>query len=150
MTCKFCRIDPDIIVLVPNKDKGKDGYLEVFACLACSRKEGLYCDKHERPHTGFMGDNTTACLFCIEEEVQARKEEATEVWERLRSVMFEEAWEELREEAEISSVITGDDESLSGFRFIVTAAHRHRISSDEIVNRIVQRKSAVSILPRWL
>ena len=76
MRCKFCGTDPDPIVLVPNIEKRKDGQIEIFSCLDCAIKQGVYCEKHESPHTGFSGDETTACLHCIEEEVQAKKEVA--------------------------------------------------------------------------
>ncbi|MBI2003644.1 MAG: hypothetical protein HYS78_01565 [Parcubacteria group bacterium] len=147
MRCKFCGTDPDPIVLVPNVEKRKYGQIEIFSCLDCAIKQGIYCEKHECPHTGFSGDETTACLRCIEEEVQMKKEVAEEVYARICGALPQEELDGLQEFAEDSSVITGDDESVSVFRFVITTAHRFKLPWDQVVVQILERRSAAIILP---
>jgi len=147
MHCKFCGTDPDPIILVPNIEKGKDEMIEIFSCLDCAIKNEIYCEKHQSPHTGFTGDNSTACLRCIEEDIQAKKEEAEEVYARICGVLSQEELDELQEFAEDSSVITGDDESVSVFRFVMTTAHRLKLPWNQVVVQILERRSAALILP---
>lgn len=147
MRCKFCGTDPNLVVLVPNVEKAKDGMIEIFSCLNCAIKHGIYCKKHECPHTGFSGDETTACLRCIEEEVQEKKEVAEEVYGRICGALPQEELDELQEFAEDSSVITGDDESVSVLRFVMTTAHRLKLPWDQVVVMILERRSAALILP---
>src|SRR3989344_259200 len=147
MRCKFCGTDPDPVVLVPNVEKRKDGQIEIFSCLDCAIKQGIYCEKHDSPHTGFSGDETTACLRCIEEEVQTKKEAAEEVYARICGTLPQEELDELKEFAEDSRVITGDDESASVFRFVMTTAHRLKLPWDQVVVMTLERRSAQLILP---
>ena len=147
MHCKFCGTDPNPVILVPNIEKAKDGVIEIFSCLDCAIKQGIYCEKHQNPHTGFTGDNSTACLRCIEEEVQAKKEVAKEVYDRICGALPEEELDELQEFAEDSSVITGNDESVSVLRFVMTTAHRLKMPWDQVVVQILKQRSAQLILP---
>ena len=147
MRCKFCGIDPNPIVLVPNIEKKKDGMIEIFSCLDCAIRNGIYCEKHQSPHTGFTGDNSTACLRCIEDEVQKKKEVAEEVYGQICGALHQKELDELQEFAENSSVITGDDESISVFRFVMTTAHRLKMPWDQVVVQILEQRSTALILP---
>lgn len=149
MNCAFCRIDPDLVVLVPVKENGRT--TSSFSCLDCAVKKGVYCEKHDRPHTGFHGDDSTACLSCIEEEVQATEEDRTEeIYSLIRGVLKPDELEDLEDAIEMSSACTGNGDSVSLFRFIVTRAKRLHLSPDEIVVQVLEKRSAAIILPASL
>lgn len=149
MDCELCRKDiGDVIVLLPIKKP--DGRLSILTCLECAKKSSAYCQKHERPHIGFAGDNTTACLICVEEEVGRRKLEADSIFDRIKEVLSQEELEDLSGWVRVSSFITGDSEAVSILRAIATRAARFQISIDEVVEQILKAKSLDIILPRCL
>ena len=149
MDCGLCGKDiGNVIVLLPIKKP--DGCLSVLACLKCAKKSSAYCQKHKGPHTGFVGDNTTACLICVEEEVRRRKLEAESIFSKIKEVVTPKDLEELADWMEISSLITGDSEAVSVLRAIATRAARFQISIDEVVEQILKAKSLDIILPRTL
>jgi hypothetical protein len=110
-------------------------------------KHGVYCTKHDGPHTGFTDGRTTACLRCVEEEVQARKDLAEEYCARLEGGLADEAWKELQEAAELSSEITGDEDPVSILRFLVTCSHRLVLPLEDLLVQILDRRSASILLP---
>lgn len=145
MRCVFCKKDPDIIVLVPFRTA--DGALESFACLQCSKEAGMYCDKHNSPHSGFAGDHSHACLRCIEEDTQSNANRAAEITKRIRRVIDKNQWDSLLFYAHMSSDATGDRYTVSLLRFVFKIAHRQEVTLDEVVSEIERKKDASILLP---
>jgi len=143
--CRFCNGDPEILVLLP----ANIGPGSPFACIECAKKNGLYCVKHDKPHTGFAGDNTTACLRCIEEETLKARDRADEFYLLVKGALSEEEWENLSEAIEESSYLTGNEDPVTLLRFIATKAVRLHLSLDDILVRILQEQSAEFILSTW-
>jgi hypothetical protein len=143
MHCRYCGKDPELIVLVPQKG----GQSEPFACLECSIAHGIYCRRHDKPHTGFVDGDTTACLDCVVEEVTRRREFAEEYYSRLKGGLSEEAWEELSEAAEDASEIMNELTAVSVLRFLVTASHRLALPVEDLLVQILDRRSASILLP---
>ena len=144
MRCELCGCDPDIIVILPIKKQ--DGCLNTIACLKCSKKSGHYCEKHERPHLGFEGDDTSACVFCIEEMVSANFNLADRIFNRLNETVSALEMERLLEAAEIAGEITGQSTSVCVLRFIATKALRLKKTINEMIGLVVQGKNVDIIL----
>jgi hypothetical protein len=123
-----------------------NGALESFACIDCAKKSGVYCLKHESPHVGFEGDKSTACLCCIDEEVQHKKKDAPLIVERLLANLPTQEFKDIDEVAEISSRITENSKAVCILRFIVTMAQRRNRSVEDIIEETISKKSALVIL----
>lgn len=149
MNCRFCGHDPELIMLVPARRKF-DGAIEVFSCRNCAIEKGLYCVKHDKPHIGFDGDDTTACLSCIVEEVQVRKEMAEFLYRRLFRILPDPEWMELQEAAVIASTIMGENDAVAILRFMVTKAQREKVSVENIFDRVVQAGTASMLIPQTI
>ena len=145
MNCTFCGKDPDVFVLIPGKMDGSRG---PFACVECATENGLYCKEHDTPHTGFVGDDSTACLRCVEEDVQGSRDRAEEIYDRIKGAVSDENWNTLYESVETSSEITGDEDSVSLLRFIATIAHRRHITIDDVVVIVFGEESSSLLFPR--
>ena len=144
MNCELCGCDPDIIVILPIKKQ--DGCLNTIACLKCSKESGHYCEKHERPHLGFEGDDMSACVLCIEEIVSANLHLADEIFNQLNETVSILERERLLEAAEIASEITGQSTSVCVLRFIATKALRLKKTINEMISLVVQSKNVEIIL----
>jgi hypothetical protein len=144
MRCVFCGTEEmDPIILVPIWQP--DGSLTAFACLGCTKNEGLYCDKHERPHVGFE-DETTACLLCIEEFVKREEHRAHQVAMEIRNSLDHDCKEELEEAAEVASALTNWDDDVAILRFVASRAQRSGVSINDVVKEVVLRRSTEPIL----
>ena len=148
MRCVFCNADPGLIVLIPFRQP--DGALESFSCLECAIAAGYYCVKHDRPHIGFLADTTTACISCIEEEVQNKKAAADALYERIKEALPPEELEQVKEAAEIPAALLQEDENVSILRFMVTRAHRWNVDIEEVLRLFIQHKTADIIVPPLL
>ena len=145
MECAFCGIHPDPVILIPIKQK--DEALCCFSCYNCAVSHGVYCTKHNVAHTGFLGDDTTACLYCVEEEVQAKKGIARSLYTNIFGSLSEEELESIQDAAQMSSFITGDEDPVSVLRFIITKAHRLKVPLENVVVEIIDKRSVSMILP---
>lgn len=144
MNCELCGKDANTYVILPIK-KG-DGSLITITCLRCAAQSPAYCRRHQTPHLGFAGDDTTACRLCIEEMVEALKASAGATYVELQVALSPNTFEEIQEAVAASSSITGDDEQISLLRFIVTKSLRTGKTIEEIVGELLQQNSAGVIL----
>lgn len=145
MKCKLCGKDiGDIIVSLPLEKA--DGSLNTLACLKCAENSSVYCKKHRRPHLGFI-DNTTACIYCIEEMVAKNQHKEINIWYDLRQKLPTEEFDRIMEWATISSSITSDSRKTCILRAIVTKAKRNNQSIEEVLEKIIKAKSVESIFP---
>jgi len=144
MLCAKCLRNTDDLVLLPVKQK--DGALGSIHCHDCAVKSPYYCVKHDTPHIGFEGDNSTVCLICVEEEVQQRKKDAPELYERLKRELPTEVFEEIDEDAALAGEITKNSKAVCVLRFIIVKARRRGISVEEVADEIIREKSAYVIL----
>jgi hypothetical protein len=149
MKCKFCGGDIDVPAMVPARGKF-GGDIEALSCVGCAIREGIYCTKHNSPHAGFVGDDTTACLFCINEEVIENEKVAEQVYQRLKDGLDKAEWTALCGEILIANAITGGSDHSSLYRFIVTKAHRLHVPAETVVLEILEKKSVMMILPDFL
>lgn len=146
MKCDICeKPDPQMIVILPLRQA--DGKLDTLACEECARKSKAYCKKHLRPHQGFM-DGSTACLWCIEELVQANKDSAVDIRDRLWEALPSHEVEDLNDAAEISADVTDSSESVAILRFIASKAKRSNQGIGEVIYEITESRSVDSILWR--
>jgi hypothetical protein len=144
MNCGICQKDIGEII-VPLPIRQPDGALEVLACLACAKVSAAYCTKHDRPHMGFV-DRTTACRFCIEEEVARLTPSAEEIFERILDDLDAEEFEDLLDEARLSSVITGESVEVCLLRIIVTKAQRTGSTVENVIELLLTEQSSGVLL----
>lgn len=145
MKCEVCGKDiGDIVVSLPLKKA--DGCLNTLACLECAEKSPAYCKKHRKPHLGFI-DDTTACIYCIEEMVAENRHKETRIFSNLREHLPIEEFNRLLEWSFASSSITGNSQKTCILRAIVTKAKRNNQSIEEVLEKIIETKSIESILP---
>ena len=126
--CEICKQPTDVLNIIP-----RDG--ATFACTNCSKELGMYCDVHQLPHTGFEDGETSACLRCVEEEVQENGGNITDYFlSRVnRSLHCLEILDAMHQYVDSTMEITGASEVHCTARPIVTAAKRFRRSTDEII-----------------
>ena len=145
MKCELCGKDiGDIVVSLPLKKV--DGSLSTMACLKCAENSSVYCKKHKKPHLGFI-DDTTACIYCIEEMVAENRDKEASIFSNLREHLLTEELNRLLEWAAASSFITGNSQKTCVLRAIATKAKRSNQSIEEVLEKIVEAKSVESILP---
>ncbi|TRZ64489.1 MAG: hypothetical protein D4Q79_01395 [Spirochaetia bacterium] len=148
MKCELCGKDiGETIVLLPIKKT--DGTLSTMACLDCVENSPAYCKKHGRPHLGFMGDDTTACILCIEELTAEKENEEMSVFNEILEAIPLEKRKRLLDYAITISSIKYECEATSVLRAVATKALRLKKTVEEIVIQIVNEKSAESILPEF-
>ncbi len=143
MKCELCGKDPIKLLLLPLHQP--DGKLCTFTCEECARKSSAFCCKHNKIHQGFS-DGSTACLSCVEELVQTRKEYALRIWASILPLLpsFEKEW--LQEACELSSLVTNDGEEIAILRFIACKALRSNCSVEDVLTDIQVKHSVSCIL----
>ncbi len=134
--CQVCQADPDTLVALPQA-RGND---KVLGCIPCAIRLGLYCERHERPHTAF-DDGLSACLRCIEAESGRREESGEELLRVLRPLLRKDERDELDEWLESVVEITGDSEGRCFMRALVGKALRLNEPVEAIKRRIVTERS---------
>lgn len=134
--CHVCGEDPDILVLLPEARGNK----AIFGCISCAIKLGLYCEKHDGPHTGF-DDGLSACLKCIEELSEKNEHVCQELLTRLRSRITEEEREELDDWLETVTEITGHSEARCFIRALAEKALRLGVPVEAIEERVMRDES---------
>ena len=138
MECEFCDRDLQTIVILNIPSKKHYGSLNTFACKNCSEKTGAYCLRHEMPHLGFS-DTTTACRYCIEEELEYLGEKiANNYFCELLKYLPEAELREIYEWFEPISKSLNEPIHKSILRGIITYAKRHKKSPDEIIEEVVE------------
>jgi len=138
--CQVCGENPDTIVLLPQARRNT----AVFGCIACAIRLGLYCEKHNGPHTAF-DDGLSACLRCIDELSAKDEEVCEELLQRLRSQLPEYEREELDEWLEAVTEITGHSEARCFMRALAGKALRLGVPVEAIEER-VRREQSVSLI----
>ena len=131
--CEVCGEDPDIIVLLPEARGNK----AIFGCITCAVRLGLYCEKHNSPHTGFE-DGLSACLKCIEELTAKDEEVCEELLQRLKFQIPEDEREELNDWLKIVTEITGDSEARCLMRALAGKALRLGLPVESIEERVTR------------
>lgn len=161
MKCEICGNDPKSIVILPKRQE--NGSLITLSCEPCAIASGMYCEKHQRPHQGFM-DETTACIPCIEEILKqdgekiagsfavavAGSDKASEIQAAIR------VWSE-RLESGLSNVSLIE---LPGFidlirtkhpvrvaRLVVTYSQRMHMTPDEAIKKVVEEGPDIILPP---
>ncbi len=143
MECAFCGVDPELICCVPHPTEGRS----TLSCRACAIAQGVYCVVHERPHTGFDRGGT-ACLYCIEEEVQRRLSQASSAYLRVMMSVDEAEAEQIDDFADIAQCAMRDTSiGVAVLRWVVTEACRRKVMPEHILGEIEARRSAESITP---
>ncbi len=132
-------------ILVPVRSP--DGGLAVFSCVDCSKKNGLYCERHNVPCVGFE-DQTTACLFCIEELVKFEHRRANEVAEKVKNSIDEYDRKRLRRSAKVSAQVTGSSEDIAILRFVASRAIRDKVSIEHIIDWVKKEKTCECLICR--
>ncbi len=144
-TCELCSNEADIINILPITQP--DGKLDTMACTECSETSEVYCLEHRRPHIGF-DDNTSACVECIETELD---ENAEDIYESFISKMSSDKKNKVallvvHRWAMVSSEVRGEEIERALARFIITVSKRIDISTDEVIERTVDEGASV-LLP---
>jgi len=149
MICELCGKDiGDTIVLLPLKRT--NGALSTMACLNCAENSSAYCKKHNRPHLGFMDDNSTACILCIEEIVAQKENEEVFIFDKILEAIPLEEKKRLLDWATAIASIKHEREATSVLRAVVTKALRLKRTVEETVAQVVIQKSIESILSEWV
>ncbi|MEK7635152.1 MAG: hypothetical protein AAB446_01840 [Patescibacteria group bacterium] len=144
MKCKFCgNENMSVMALVPARSP--DGALTAFACLPCAKKKGLYCEKHDRPFTGF-DDETSVCIMCVEEFIKQEKYRIHEVAKRIFDVIPYEEKERLLFAAEIAAELTDRNRDVAIFRFVASRAKRSGLLIDDIIDEHIAKTKSVSFI----
>lgn len=145
MKCEVCGNDIGEVV-VPLPLKRADGSLNAMACLKCAEKSTAYCLKHKRPHLGFF-DDTTACIYCIEEMVDENRDKADRIFSDLREKLLSEEFEKLLDWASTSSSVSGSSRNPCILRVIAAKAKRSNQTIEEVLKKIIETRSVEYILP---
>lgn len=136
--CHLCGCDPEVLVLLPpSKKYPKEA---VLSCVSCALRHGVYCQMHQVPHTGF-GDDTTACLRCVNEKAAECESFGEELLRTVRAQISLEEREELEDWLDRVSWITEATEELSLMRVVVARAFRSHVPIEAIERRILEEKS---------
>lgn len=160
MKCEMCGGDPNLIVLLPKRQP--DGKLVTLACEGCSIESGMYCQKHERPHTGFT-DETTACVLCIEDVVKENGERIAGIFAAVIS-QSDKALEIQRDiqnwlerinfmlpsvdlsESPLAVRFLKTPHALNIARAVVIYSQRMKIAPEEVIKRVAKEGAGI-ILP---
>jgi len=134
--CEICGKDSEVIVLLP-RARGND---KLTSCVSCAIELGLYCEKHQRPHTGFE-DSLSACLLCINEESKKREETGEGLLQTLRPLLREGELKGLDRWLEFTMEITGDSEGHCFVRAVVGKALRLNEPIKDVQIRIIRERS---------
>ena len=146
MNCELCQRDRDgVVVVLPIRQK--NGVLCTMACLECAESSSAYCTDHQKPHMGFKGDDSTACMLCINETVQNNLQLEDSIFQKLQGELPPDELERLLKWAEFSAGITGNTKPTCILRAIVTKALRVNQNIQEVIEHIIESKSASFILP---
>ncbi len=139
MKCEICNEkDPSTLMILPIHQEG--GNMITMACGTCGMASDAYCKKHNRIHTGFA-DKTTACLLCINAIVDEKRGEADAIAGEIKKLFSDYDLEFLNDYAEISSRLTGDDETVSIVRFLASKAERTKVSFEVAQKTLKETKS---------
>lgn len=145
MKCELCSKDiGDTIVLLPIKRT--DGALITLACLNCAENSSVYCKKHSQPHLGFMDDNSTACMPCIEDMAAEKQNEKVLIFAKILEAIPLEEKERLLDWATTIASIKYERKATSVLRALATKALRLKKTVEEMIIQIVNDKSIGSIL----
>lgn len=134
--CQVCQADPDTLVVLPQA-RGND---KVFGCIPCAIRLGLYCERHEGPHTAF-DDGLSACLRCIEEESGRREESGEELLRVLRPLLRKDERDELAEWLKSVVEITDNSEGHCFMRAVVGKALRLNEPVETVQRHITTERS---------
>jgi len=144
MRCTFCRVEnPSPLIPVPVRLP--DGSYEAFSCLACARKEGVYCDKHQSHHIGF-DDCRSACPFCIEEFIAKERYRADRVIQQVLAALKPEEAQYLCRIAMVATGSMNGDRGIEIFALVAKKAWRDKISIDDVVRQVSGDRSCRSIV----
>lgn len=145
MKCEICgNNSTPTFVLLPIKQK--DGRLDTIACEKCAEHSSAYCKKHKRPHLGFSGDDSTACVMCIEEMIVNKEAQGISIFNTLREKLPPMEFNRLLNWATLSSFATGDSRTVCVLRAIATKALKHKITLDEVLGKVLKARSVDYIL----
>ena len=146
MLCEICGTDVEGIMLLPIKHP--DGRLETLSCLLCAKKSKNYCLKHEIPHVGFVGDDTTACHVCINELVMEGLGRSDSLVDIMSTVLPSQEWMKIHLWLKMIVGLTNDSAEKCLLRAFITKQLRMKAGSiDVVIHMVVDGNSADPILP---
>jgi hypothetical protein len=145
--CEICEQPTNVLNIIPKRRA--DGSLVTLACTPCAQESDMYCDVHQRPHIGFADGETTACVECIEEEVE---KDGTKIATAFQSGVSEsphclEISFAMDQYIDLAVRIKGGSREQCMARPIVTAAKRFKKSTDEIIAETFEKGPNV-LFPR--
>lgn len=148
MECEICGdTEARCHVLLPLRQE--NGSLITIACLDCAKKSSAYCLKHDVPHIGFI-DGTTACIQCIEAEVEENRHRQTEIFKQLKEVLPSDQFAELLEHTEFMITLFGETISGQTVRALATKAVRTDQTIDDVLKEVIKSRSVDSIFSRQI
>jgi hypothetical protein len=145
MNCRFCGKEPVVVAVVPY-DPGDDPDLSPYACISCATEHNLYCPIHNASFVG-SSDGRPFCTRCVEEEVREHGDEAEDIYARIKEMLDDDSLYALKEAAQLSAWVTEETEAVAVLRFVVTLAHRKRISFDQALVLATSERAISELLP---
>ncbi|TSC71564.1 MAG: hypothetical protein G01um101438_1038 [Parcubacteria group bacterium Gr01-1014_38] len=142
MECPFCHQDPDTYTLVHRLD----GSGQVMACIPCAIQQGLYCEKHQVPHSGHDSGGTV-CMECIKDDLREFAGEAPHFYTQLMDSLPEVERARIREWTDDMGDIWGEP-ALVVLRGLVMEARRRHVAITDVVQDVIVDNFADAILPR--
>ncbi len=138
--CKKCGREARAHIVNPNVKSE-----HAIICLACGIEAGVYCEKHDVPHQGF-DDGSTACLECIDEEVQLKLGRRTGIGRLIERSLPPEEFAILKKAARGAGHIwrCGWREAL--LRLVVSKAQRIREEFVVAVSNLIEDGTAEFLL----
>ncbi len=120
-----------------------------YMCIDCTKKKGLFCDKHQTLRMGFL-DNTVLCIPCVEEIIASFDPcEREDIYASIRKALPPCEQHGLDELVDRGATFTQSRESVVMLRYVVSAAMRAGMTVQEMVHRITTKRTIKFILWGW-
>ncbi|MBX4195847.1 hypothetical protein KW796_02750, partial [Candidatus Parcubacteria bacterium] len=104
--------------------------------LKCAKKSGLYCEKHERPHTGFGRQmEMSACILCAVDLVDENRHRVGIILGMLQDAAPED-FAILRQE-QTWMINNEEDENVAILFHLSATALCHKTTFDELIRQLV-------------
>lgn len=142
--CHLGNHEADELVILPRCAKLEPD--QVFGCIVCCRKTGLWCDRHWIPKTGFLGGQT-ACLLCIDDLARHEVETVEAAFRRLTAGQSVEV-KVLEEWLALVTMATRESRQMCFARAVATRAMTH---GTPFVDELAELRSSADLhrlLPR--
>lgn len=143
--CEICGEDPRTLIILPIHQP--NGSLITLACEECAEKSSAYCRVHHVPHQGFE-DGTSACLLCIELDVQIFEEGISNIFREISNDLQNPGFAPFVEWLNnIRQIRWRESENTIITRAIITYARRMHIMTPDIFKEIEREHNANMLIP---